>query len=200
MSKNWVSSSGFPSLPPPTYLSTNLVSLLDCKGLAAREAEHKKWLQESQANTCPIPIGMRAIDLEEELGIDLDDDEGNDSVEEEEEEEDTQGTIDSESAMEDHSDWLINRFGEDAPHLDESSIQLGDISIDPYSSVSPDGSVDPNSNPYQSINPNASVDPDTYNPINNYSINPNVSFDLNAFDLNASSNPNVSIDPSSNSS
>ena len=37
--------SEFPSLPPPIYKPSKLVSLLDCKGLAVREAEHKKWVR-----------------------------------------------------------------------------------------------------------------------------------------------------------
>ena len=39
-----MSCTGFPSFPPPVYEPTKQVSLLDCKGLAAREAEHKKWV------------------------------------------------------------------------------------------------------------------------------------------------------------
>ena len=75
------------------------------------------------------------MDLEDDLGIDLEEDEGNDSMEEEEDEEEeeeiaTQGTRDSESAMEDHSDWIANRFEEDdgslvLPNLDDISVQLG---------------------------------------------------------------------------
>ena len=93
---------------------------------------------ESQVSTCPIPIGMRAIDLEDELGRELDDEEGNESVEEEEEEE-LQGARDSESAMEDPGDWLVNRFGDDngtTPYNNEMSIQLGDdISINANASI-----------------------------------------------------------------
>lgn len=96
-------------------------------------------LLELQVSTWPIPIGMRAMDLEDELGIELDE-EGNDSVEEEEEE--LQGAGNSESAMEDPSDWLMNRFVDDSDttlHL-EPAIQLGDTSID--ASLNPDASFD----------------------------------------------------------
>jgi len=71
------------------------------------------------------------MDLEDDLGIDLEEEEGNDSIEEEEEEDGdelvTQGNLDSESAMDDHSEWLANRFDEEdsSPVLEDISLLLG---------------------------------------------------------------------------
>lgn len=110
--------SEFPSLPPPDYKPSKLVSLLDCKGLALREAEYNKWvshhcpevgskamvnvskisfllqlMEETHAPPHPIPLGMRDIDLDDDLGMDLDEDESLDeSVEEERSPPDSDGS------------------------------------------------------------------------------------------------------------
>ena len=86
------------------------------------------------------------MDLEDDFGIDLEEEEGgNDSVEEEEEDRDeliTQGNLDSESAMDDHSEWLANRFDEEdsSPVLHDISLLLG-----PDFSASDDNSSSPTS-------------------------------------------------------
>ncbi len=67
------------------------------------------------------------MDLDDDLGLDLEDEEGNDSNEEDEDEEeeeiDTQEMRDSESGIDDQSEWIANRFDEE----DDSSIEMHGI-------------------------------------------------------------------------
>ncbi len=81
---------------------------------------------DSQACPYPIPIGVRAVDLEDDLGMDLDEDEGSldDSVDEGE-----RSLLDSDSIMAEDEEWLVNRLADDttlnnSDEDDDSSLQL----------------------------------------------------------------------------